>query len=107
MTTHTVAALQSKGNAYVHLTKQFATELKAFGVSEEIIDALRKAMAVMSRDKDAMGYGYARWLRSALVEYSLFHMKEQTQFMLARMDFWTGEEADAVKSTLRNWSMNR
>lgn len=107
MTTHTVAALEGKGNASVHLTKQFAAELRAFGISTEIIEALRKAMAVMSRNKDDMGYGYARWMRSALIEYGLDKMKQQTQFMVARMNFWTGEEADSAKAILRKWSMNR
>lgn len=100
-------ALDSLGNAYVHLDDRFASELRVFGVSPEVIESLRAALAVMSRDKDPMGYGYARFMRQALLEYSLDAMKEQTQFMLARMDFWTGEEADAHKTILRAFAAQR
>lgn len=90
-------------DAYVQLTDGFASELRAFGISTEVIDCLRTMLCNMTMKMDHVGYNYARFLRQALIEYGLYGVKQQTKHVLARMKMWRGEEARHCKSILRKW----
>ena len=88
--------------AYV-LDKSFASELRAFGISSEVIDSLDAAMRSMTNVMDETGYGYARDMRQALLDYGLRGVQQQTDCMLSRMRKWRGNEARHHKNVLRKW----
>lgn len=88
---------------FVELTDAFASELRAFGISNEVIAALRTMMRNMTVQMDVVGFNYARFIRQALIEYGLYGVKQQTKHVLARMRKWQGPDARSCKSLLRKW----
>ena len=88
---------------YVPMTDGFASELRAFGISKEVIDALRTMMENMTMKMDTVGFNYTRFLRQALIEYGLYGVKQQTKHILSRMRLWQGKEARHCKAVLRKW----
>jgi hypothetical protein len=85
------------------LDDDFASELRAFGISQLIIDSLRVAMENMTNTMDAIGHNYARGMRQALLDYGLNGVKHQVSCMLSRMRKWRGNEARHHKHILRKW----
>lgn len=89
--------------AFTLLDEGFASELRAFGISREVIRALRTAMIHMTKGMDKLGFEYSRYMRQTLIEYGLSGVKDQTFCMLKRMIAWRGVEARKCKLILRKW----
>lgn len=88
---------------YFVLDNEFASELRAFGISQQVIDSLRAAMENMTNQMHRTGYLYARDMRQALLDYGLSGVKQQTFCMLSFMRKWRGNEARHHKNVLRKW----
>lgn len=98
-----IVTLQGKNKA-IELDDGFASELRAFGLQPEVIEALKITMAHASYEIDSLAYGYARWMRKTLIEYGLIGIKHQTLNLLSRMKQWDGKKARKCKRILKKWA---
>lgn len=86
-------------------SRELLAYLKGVGVSDDVVQALTKAMN--HSDVDPYAQSYAHAMTQALDEYGesdgLRSIKVQVMYMLNNMGQWKGEEAREAKKILKKW----